>query len=328
MVSWFLVPFYRFFRFIPPVSRAVFPVLFLFLLPGDSRAYVPSYKCGKCHKEIYQEWKKSRHSIAWTNAAFLAKSKNRTDKSCYMGCHAPQRVINQESLKIVAKPRQSHRKEGVSCFSCHVDALDNKAHHGPLKNATSPFHDTVYDPKFKSSNACIPCHQYLDVYDQFTSLKESGLKDKTCQSCHMPKIKRKSAKQGPFRSSASHLFVGSRDTDLLKKSVALSGKIAGDEAQIAVENIGGGHQLPGGIWRSLFLRVIEYDKQGKYLDEILTEYSIQKKRTLLYKKPDESQKKLKGKKGTIEARLLLRLNPDDKPEKFKKIKRIFLKFDN
>ena len=38
----------------------------------------PAKKCSECHKDIYEAWKDSRHSISWTSETFIEASENRT----------------------------------------------------------------------------------------------------------------------------------------------------------------------------------------------------------------------------------------------------------
>jgi hypothetical protein len=227
---------------------------------------------------------------------------------------------------VVSEPRKIAVSKRVSCFSCHVDLLDSKNHYGPLKDTESPFYETVYDPKINFGNACSPCHQYQDVNGQFTSLLKSRLKDKRCHTWHMQIIRRRVAKWDPIQISHNHRFFSSHDTHLLRSILKFNGEIDGKEVKITILNDRGGHHIPGGIWRTLFLRIIEFNSSQKFINEMLTEYSIEKKKTLKHGKKETVVKKLNENNGTIEVQVLLRMRPDHGTEKNKKIKRIRIIF--
>jgi hypothetical protein len=125
----------------------------------------PSKKCSECHKDIYEAWKDSRHSVSWTSDNFIEASENRTKEKC-LPCHIPKSV-------------QGLRDEGIYCVSCHF--IDNKMQ-GPY-DLLAPPHPTFKNPDYLRSNICGSCHQKT-----FKEWKVTQVED-TCQDCHMPRKK-------------------------------------------------------------------------------------------------------------------------------------------
>ena len=50
-----------------------------------------SKRCSECHGEIFKEWEKSRHAMAWKSEKFKLESENYTKTKC-LSCHAPHQV--------------------------------------------------------------------------------------------------------------------------------------------------------------------------------------------------------------------------------------------
>lgn len=309
--------------------RLFFSTVILVALSGviSADGYIPSKKCAKCHREIYNEHKLSRHARAWSSDFFHSKVKE-TGENCLVGCHAPVAVVDQDHMVIVSQPRTKYKHEGVGCYSCHANAHTQKpTMHGPFKNTRSDYHQTRYDAKFKHTNACIPCHQYLDVYDQYNSLLKGGAKDKRCQDCHMPVVKRAIAVDSSIRTGASHRFRGAYDKDLVRESVKTGFRLDDGQLKLRVENTGGGHQIPGGIWRTLILKVEQYDKNEKITATRLIEINIENKNTLLHGKPVVYDFTVHKNSIKAAALIMLRMRPGDSEKYWQKIERKFIKID-
>ena len=196
--------------------------------------------CGNCHEQIYEEWKVSTHRRAWTDPQFQAELKKsrgaHKDKKDDVGwmcvnCHTP--LKNQLPRFVVGikdgnigKPtyrKNPHfskdlKHEGITCASCHV--RDGKVY-GPYGDTEAP-HPTAKDPDLRTEEVCVQCHQaeehwpsrnlacFFNTGKQWKNSKY-GEKNEYCQSCHMPKVKRRLVKgdHKPRRVTRRHWFGGS-----------------------------------------------------------------------------------------------------------------------
>jgi hypothetical protein len=263
-------------------------------------AGIPSLKaedCGKCHKEIYQEWKTSYHAQAFTDPFFRAYWKKDGEVWICLNCHTP--LVNQQPELIGEIPRnrvekavkapnpdfdRSLQQEGITCAGCHVrDGVIL----GPFDDSVAP-HPTQFDPKFRSTEICYRCHQvpkgplqFYDVgpcgtfpeYEGAYFTKERNL---ICQSCHMPEVERPMAEGGPIRLGRKHLWRGGHDPEQIKSALAI--QLAADPPELlpglpvtftlTVINAGAGHKLPTGDPDRYFtveFRVL--DRNGRVVKE-------------------------------------------------------------
>lgn len=132
-------------------------------------------RCSECHQAIYEAWKESRHSISWTSETYIEASENRTKEKC-LACHIPQSVQGDKPT-----PRLDRRDEGIYCVSCH---FTNNKMHGPY-DLLAPPHPTHQNPDYESSKLCGSCHEKTFKQWQATKVED------TCQSCHMPRTKKR-----------------------------------------------------------------------------------------------------------------------------------------
>ena len=198
-------------------------------------------------------------------------------------CHVPTLALKEHHAGREADLGVAMRYKldyGISCNFCHsVKAVhiakdDNGRYrtglsetvlrdesgiqYGPLKDAESPAHQTVFAPQFTQSESCAPCHlnqeKYLSIstYDDWKQAFDSGKTKETCQGCHMPLHKEAVvlAEGGPKRLGVrSHSFIGASDPGLLDKALSLdvATRIEGKELVVTttVENVGAGHKVPG-----------------------------------------------------------------------------------
>jgi len=263
-------------------------------------AGIPSLKaedCGKCHQEIYQEWKTSYHAQAFTDPFFRAYWKKDGEVWICLNCHTP--LVNQQPELIGEIPRnrvekavkapnpdfdRSLQQEGITCAGCHVrDGVIL----GPFDDSVAP-HPTQFDPKFRSTEICYRCHQvpkgplqFYDVgpcgtfpeYEGAYFTKERSL---ICQSCHMPEVERPMAEGGPIRLGRKHLWRGGHDPEQIKSALAV--QLAADPPELlpglpvtftlTVINAGAGHKLPTGDPDRYFtveFRVL--DRNGRVVKE-------------------------------------------------------------
>lgn len=231
--------------------------------------------CGQCHREIYNEWKTSIHSQAYTDPFFQAYWNKDKHVWVCLNCHTP--LENQQATLIKEIPRDrvekapqepnphfdaEYQKEGVTCAACHVrDGVIL----GPFDDALAP-HPTKYDPTFRTAQLCYRCHSVVGgpaqfynggpcgTYPEYESgywMKERGF---ICQSCHMPEIERPVATGGPTRRGRQHLWRGGHDPEMVKRAVDITVMAEpaeprpGDKVRVTLTliNAGAGHKLPTG----------------------------------------------------------------------------------
>ncbi len=253
--------------------------------------------CGRCHRAIFEAWKQSSHARAMESRLFqdaldLTESNfgAATRKIC-LACHSPLGVQTGDfSL------RKKVSWEGVTCDYCHslrdvsLTSTNPKAtlsftleKSGPLKDANSMAHGTVYSPIHSSALACAPCHEYrnsqgfpvLTTYSEWKASRYAK-EGKECQSCHMysvagdvvdPKIQRSSRAQVNL-----HQMPGSHSVEQLNKTVTaqLSTSRSGNQLQVqlVVGNRSAGHYVPtGSPLRQIVLELRADSNDGKHFRE-------------------------------------------------------------
>ena len=219
-------------------------------------------------------------------------------------CHVPKLVIEEHAkgkevdLGIAMKEKKDH---GISCIFCHsvkevhinkdengkyktrifdtVTLGDMNTRYGPLKDVNTPAHKTAFKSHFKDSSLCGTCHlnqeKFLSIsqYADWKEAYDTGKTDQTCQECHMPLIKEPTsvALGAPKREGMrKHTFIGSYDTDMLKKALSLDLTTDVAEGRLTVKtvvtNVGAGHKVPGsGPIRNVILKIEATDDAGKPL---------------------------------------------------------------
>jgi len=259
---------------------------------------IPSLKaedCGKCHKEIYEEWKTSYHAKAFTDPFFRAYWKKDNEVWICLNCHTP--LANQQPHLVTDIPRnrvekallvpnpdfdEALQQEGITCVSCHVK---DGVVMGPFDDSVAP-HPTKFDPKFRTTDICYRCHQVPKGPFQFYSVGPCGTfpeyegayftkeRNMICQSCHMPEVERPMADGGPIRQGRKHLWRGGHDPEQIKSALAVQLAAAphdlrpGTEATFTLTliNAGAGHKLPTGDPDRYFTVEFEVvDRAGRVL---------------------------------------------------------------
>jgi|CXWL01.1.fsa_nt_gi hypothetical protein len=247
--------------------------------------------CGKCHQEIYQEWKSSIHAKAFDDPFFQAYWKKDKNIWVCLNCHTP--LENQQPTLIKDIPRgrvekaiqepnpqydPEYQKEAISCATCHVrDGVII----GPYDDSAAP-HPTKFDPTFRTAQVCNRCHNVVSGPAQFYNVGpcgtyseyESGFYTKErgmiCQSCHMPEVDRPVAVNGPIRQGRQHLWRGGHDPDMIHRAVALQVQATPSKPKpgetvrftATVINAGAGHKIPTGDPDRYF--TVEYEvRQGE-----------------------------------------------------------------
>jgi hypothetical protein len=240
----------------------------------EATAFRSAETCRPCHPEIYDEWRgsamaRSVELSGWSLFSSLAVLRangegERIRGLCY-ACHAP---FARASGALDLKAAPLH--EGVSCDYCHslraVEAsprinvatvVPGDVKTGPHADAVSPGHGTLALPLMRRSELCAGCHYFawpatgmpMDwTYAQWAAspYRSEGIE---CQGCHMPRRAGRSSNVAgtPDRGGvASHRFAGARDLATLQSALALRARREGGVAVVEVENVGAGHNVPGG----------------------------------------------------------------------------------
>ncbi|MEW6455491.1 MAG: multiheme c-type cytochrome [Acidobacteriota bacterium] len=261
-----------------------------------------SKKCGECHKDIYNYWKNSLHSMSITDpifeASYLEAYKETEGKAKYLCvvCHAPIAAISEDY-----EIKKDISKEGINCDFCHsikdINLNQNipfiietgKIKYGPLYNVESPEHPASFSSVHTTSLICASCHEYknnngvliLGTYSEWKNgpYNKEGV---ICQNCHMPAAPGYAVKESIKRPTKKwinlHDISGSHSIIQLKKAVSI--RILKTErvnnmvyVEVVMENVGSGHMIPTGIpSRKLILYVSVKTKSMEYPKIIRKEY--------------------------------------------------------
>lgn len=238
-------------------------------------------RCSECHKDIYEAWKESRHSISWTSKTYIEASEDRTKEKC-LACHIPQSVQGKKP-----SPRLDRREEGIYCVSCHF--IDNKMN-GPY-GLLAPPHPTHRNPDYRRSNFCGSCHEKT-----FKEWQETKIED-TCQDCHMPGTKARLTQKIGFnllhkkRWVGDHRFVHGEITD---KDIILESAFKGKFFTLSLLNKTIPHDVPtadNGDPR-LYLYITFFNQAGEEVDSAKEIIAPQQETALPYGKKMEYRYRL------------------------------------
>ncbi len=151
------------------------------MLTAVEERYPSASQCGKCHIDIYDEWKQSVHSRSYSNDAFRLASNEHSFQDC-LGCHSPVSIYGGGA----PATRNAIRDEGVTCVSCHFKQGTLR---GPIEPTAAlvPHEISVEKEFFTTSALCGTCHQ--GTYDEWRRADMENKKN--CQDCHMPEVIRK-----------------------------------------------------------------------------------------------------------------------------------------
>ncbi|EMK00828.1 MULTISPECIES: multiheme c-type cytochrome [unclassified Leptospira] len=246
-----------------------------YLPPLAGVGEVRAENCGKCHVEIYAEWKTSTHANALSDLQFQSElSKPSSPRWLCLNCHTP--VANQRETLVdylnngdyrspIEEPNPKFdpkmKEEAVTCAVCHV-RLDENGNSYILgaNGKTKPPHPVKIVPD-QLRNRCLDCHnanyilddQLVCAFNTGIELeqKENSHGKLACGSCHMRELQRKLVKpelNTPIRTSHKHSFIGGG----VPKKFELYEK-----------------QIPGGYRSGLTIEPILWKKKGNDL-----EYSV------------------------------------------------------
>lgn len=245
--------------------------------PLREDSFNPSAACGRCHVDIYDMWRRSMHSSAFTDPIFQSsymqayvETSGAAGKVC-LRCHAPAAFLAGD-----LDMRSAVARDGITCDFCHsISSVDignpeasfsvtlDGAKRGPLRNTSSPAHRVQRSELHESSELCAACHQYtntaglpvLTTYDEW-KLSPQSRAGKNCQHCHMPMKPGTTVRTGLGVQRASinlHDISGMHSTEQVRGAVVgrlrsierTSPNLA--EVVVEIENVGSGHSVPTGL---------------------------------------------------------------------------------
>jgi hypothetical protein len=291
-------------RMLRPLN--IFTVSPAFERPLDTRAApavlgaLTAQECGRCHSAIYQEWRASQHSRAWTDPYFQADWRFDGGQQICKNCHVP---LDRQQEDLVMGFRDSSKwkpilasnpgfdpalqHEGVTCAVCH---LSEDKLLGPIGDPLAPH------PVKTIANAneiCLRCHVVQgERWDTFFRFPPCGTAAEIaagrhgkagrsgeyvvqdvaalgCVQCHMPAVERAFAEGGAIRSGRRHLWRGGHDPQMV--AAALQAQVAEVPArdsglrafELTLTNVGAAHFLPTGTPdRHLTVQWRVIDRQG------------------------------------------------------------------
>ncbi len=214
-------------------------------------------ECAPCHQTVYDNWRHSRHRVAFTNELYHDSHAREPSAWC-VNCHAPFTEPRANPLDL-SKRVQS--EDGVSCNVCHVRAGKVIAGKIPTAQKGMPAHDYVAEPQMATAAFCESCHEFnfpsadskptagrdfryseLPMQSTHSEWKTSGFSHSSCQNCHL------------FGNSPqSHRFPGGHDLTNLRQALKLECERSEDgKLRVRLYTLGVGHAFPtGDLFRTL-----------------------------------------------------------------------------
>jgi hypothetical protein len=184
----------------------------------NTEDYALSTTCQNCHGNIYDQYAKSMHALAYGDLAFQAQyfdellpqaagdEKLQAEADRCLVCHAPV-VSLKKGGRIVTREQVADIQKGVNCDFCHTirgfkgekpgggnfDSTPGDEKFGPFRH-TSKWHH-VYSEFQTKSEFCGICHNDvnhhgLEIKSTYSEWKESNFARKKieCQECHMSAV--------------------------------------------------------------------------------------------------------------------------------------------
>ncbi len=261
-------------------SRALGPVHFdpaQHAARSGEKRVADSAGCRSCHVEVYDNWHRSRHRVAFTNELYREAHAREPSNWC-VNCHAPfLRPGGRESS--IADRVQA--EDGISCITCHVRNGQVIAAKTPAIQQEKPAHDYRIIEDFGSEKLCASCHQFnfptahsarpgqetvysaLPMQNVVREWRDSSFGGRlNCVHCHVAP-----------NTEESHRFPGGHAITDLAGALSVEAEAFDPQTiRLTVFMIGVGHAFPtGDLFRTL--RVHVATAGGQPLAELLLKKS-------------------------------------------------------
>ena len=245
---------------------------------SDRAPFISAKVCANCHKDIYKQWKESRHALSWSNELFTEGYILEPDPICVY-CHAPHREQAQEIERNEEWVRSMHpdrgsltehpprypepmASEGITCATCHV--REGKVIAAQERSLAG--HPIQVDERLSQSIFCKDCHDFpvIERHNGRLIISETAMQTtyqewllwsqqgnaQQCQDCHM--------------SEGKHDWHGANNRELLQASVSIDVHRDGSEVVFTLQSVGVGHHMPTG---DLFRHMrIEIKRDGEWAE--------------------------------------------------------------
>jgi hypothetical protein len=197
-------------------------------------------QCRSCHVAQYNDWRSSRHSMAWSNDFFQFDYRQNKRQWC-RNCHIPMVAQQKSDAAALAL-----RDEGINCITCHVrgDAFFAK-----FKRPNSP-HNTKPIPTFGNDQFCEGCHQFnfprFGDHGEFKNYTDEPMQNTVAQFRKGPFAKSHTCRDCHAKSSGGHAYPGGHDLRMLREALAFRVCKSGESLRTRLTNRGAGHNVPTG----------------------------------------------------------------------------------
>jgi hypothetical protein len=207
--------------------------------------------CGGCHPRELEEWSRSLHAKAWTNANVRNATRGFALLEC-RPCHSP-RSIFETGLDRQPALREFNQADGVHCLSCH-GLPDGVAARRTLPDAPCR---PIAEPRLLAAEHCYPCHQPTHgAFDEYRTSR-AFRRGTRCADCHMPL-----REDGPGRSHGPH---GGLNADFVREALDWEARLEDGRVVVTLTNLTG-HRFPGEIpSRSLLVEVRLGDQEPTFV---------------------------------------------------------------
>lgn len=274
----------------------IFVLCLSFPLPSlaQEKTIEPAKVCRKCHREIYEQWKSSRHANSFTEPTFresfeAVRGKNADSASLCLFCHGPVATFPKDTLGIGLTV-----KEGITCDFCHtVDevATDGKfprysntpgTKRGPIDNTTSSYHTTEFSPLLLDAKFCAGCHEFTNqngtpILTTYSEWEKSFYRGEGvhCQYCHLPQLYKDiqylPGTKNPD-SPPDHTMRGGHYPEKLREAIRMSGTLRRKSKKailhVVVKNDKSGHKIPTGIpTHKIIIAAKLFDGEGETIGD-------------------------------------------------------------
>lgn len=211
--------------------------------------------CGRCHREIEEEWKVSMHRHSFTNRYYQTSLQSEDSTFC-RSCHAPQ-------ARADAKLGDPAAASGIGCVTCHLSPSEGRTIIGPRARASSTdAHGVAASASLSGSDACRGCHefQFPAQRDKMQRTHEehesSAYAQASCQSCHMPLVPATQSGGESKHAHTDHRFAVQIEPQRIRDAVVVeSVELVGRTVRFQLLSSGVGHAVPtGDLHRTIELR--------------------------------------------------------------------------